>query len=193
LFLLVVALLVLCTSPAVLARDYELTPFLGLSFDTTEYDDVAPSYGLVFGIPLSDSAGLELLLSRQETEARVVDPALFAPAYESSADVDHLLFGGTYRGGSSQQTSRGFVNFSIGVARVNPPEGLDDSYSLSIAAGGGVQLRAGRRTRARLQASWISTNGGSGSLSCSSNGSCKISSDSLIGGIELSAGLTVAF
>jgi hypothetical protein len=191
--LVAVLMLPVLSAPAVASESgYELTPFLGVSFDTSAYEQIAPSYGLVLGLPMSDRAGLELLLSRQRADARVVDATFVEPTYESAVNVDHLHFGGIYLGGERRKPSRGFVNVSVGVARVDPPQGFEESFSLSFAAGGGVQVRAGRRTRARFQVSWISTNAGSGSVSCS-NGSCSITSESVAAGIELSAGLTVVF
>ncbi len=185
-------LLALCSASSVSAGQYEVTPFLGAGFESAEYDAVAPSYGVAFGLRLDDSKAFELWFSRQEVEARVVDATFAEPTYRVDADIERLHFGGEYRGGDSGRRSRGFVNFSLGLARIGGPSNFGDSYSFSMAFGGGVQLQAGRSTRVRFQASWISTNAGSGSITCTT-GSCAVQTESFIGGIELSIGLTFNF
>jgi hypothetical protein len=191
-FIAASALLVLCAPSIASARQYEVTPFLGASFETAGYSAVAPSYGVAFGVRLDDSKAMELWFSRQEAEARVVDPTYAEPTYHAEAEIDRLHFGGEYRGGNSSKRSRGFVNFSMGLARIGGPQSIGDSYSFSLAFGGGLQLQASDTTRVRFQTSWISTNAGSGSVTCTT-GSCVIQTEDFVGGIELSVGLTFNF
>jgi hypothetical protein len=191
--------IVVCLASALLvpsmtaaAGSLELTPLVGASFDTSDSGNVVPSYGVVFGFPRGPGTGLELLLIRQRADAKVEDPEGSGDVYAADADVDHLHFGGIYIGGRPEKKSRGFVSFSMGLTRLDAPSGFGDEYSFSFAVGGGLQVRLGNRTRLRFQASWFSRNAGPAGVSCRT-GSCRIVSDSFIGGIEFSTGLTIGF
>jgi hypothetical protein len=194
-------LLALCAAlalaPAAAARDYELTPLLGLRFDGDLFSpdsplEEGPSYGLVFGIPLSDSTAFELLVSRQDSEAEIRDEVQ-GSTVDVDVNVDHYHFAGVYQGGSSSDRRRGFVTISAGVTRFDPPSGYDGQMELSFALGGGFRFRIGERTRARLQARWISTDTGSGDSITCRNGSCVVIRDSYVSELELSGGVTFRF
>jgi hypothetical protein len=187
----VLALLLTCGSTSVSAKGFELTPFLGFSIDAESYGDALPSYGLVFGMPKTESAAFEVILTRQIADARVGDP-FAGPTTEAEVQIDRLHFGGVYTNGDGRKKLRGFVTFTLGVTHMTPPTGFSDGWDPSFAIGGGAKIRAGEKTRIRLQAKWVSINAGSGTLACVS-GTCVISNDNLVGGVELSTGVTIVF
>jgi hypothetical protein len=187
--------LLLVALPAA-ARDYELTPFVGLRladpFSSDDGLDDGASFGVVFGIPLTDNTAFELLFSRQDTDAEIEDE-IQGDRIDVGVDVDHYHFAGVYQGGSAGDRRRGFVTVSAGITRFDPPSDFDGQTELSFALGGGFRWRVGDRTRARFQLRWISTDVGSGDSIACRNSSCVIVTDEYLGQVELSAGVTFRF
>jgi hypothetical protein len=149
---------------------FEVTPFVGyrlagevddfadIGFDTpsdVEIDE-APTYGLIFDIPLSPNWQLELLASRQNTSFSA-DEGLLSPS-EDLGDVDLGLYhaGFVLQWGDGQVSP--FAVATLGLARIEPDlVALDAENYLSGTLGGGVKIFFSENVGLRLEArgTWI--------------------------------------
>jgi opacity protein-like surface antigen len=149
---------------------FEVTPFVGYRL-TGEVDnsadigfdfrsdveiDEAPTYGLIFDIPLSPNWQLELMASRQNTSF-TVDEGLLSPS-ENLGDVDLNLFqaGFLLQWGEGQVSP--FAVATLGLARLEPDfVELDAENYLAGTVGGGIKVFLSENVGLRFEGrgTWI--------------------------------------
>lgn len=149
------ALLLILIPAAALAQvpRFEVTPFagyrltgeiensadIGFDFESDVEIDEAPTYGVIFDIPLSPNWQLELMASRQNTSF-IVDEGLLSPS-ENLGDVDLSLFqaGFLLQWGEGQVSP--FAVATLGLARLEPDfVELDAENYFAGTFGGGVKI-----------------------------------------------------
>ena len=171
LFALVLLFPLIPAAAAAQVARFEVTPFvgyrlsgeidnsadIGFDFRSDVEIDEAPTYGLIFDIPLSPNWQLELLASRQNTSF-IVDPGLLSPS-EDLGDVDL----GLYHAGFVLNWGEGQVNpfavATLGLARLEPDfVELDAENYLSGTVGGGVKIFFSENVGLRFEGrgTWIS-------------------------------------
>lgn len=139
-----------------LAGEIDNSADIGFDFRSDVEIDEAPTYGVIFDIPLSRNWQLELLASRQNTSF-TVDEGLLSPS-ENLGDVDL----GLYQAGFVLQWGDGQVNpfavATLGLARIEPDfVELDAENYLSGSFGGGVKIFFSENVGLRLEGrgTWI--------------------------------------
>src|SRR5690606_37443774 len=101
--------------------------------------DEGSSFGLTFGIPLSNNMQLELLASRQDTELNF-DSGLFGGNFDvADVTVDYYHVGVLFQGGHADV--RPFFVASAGITDLDPDvPGADSEARFSMSLGGGVKV-----------------------------------------------------
>lgn len=149
---------------------FEVTPFvgyrlggevdnsadIGFDFRSDVEIDEAPTYGLIFDIPLSPNWQLELMASRQNTSF-TVDEGLLSPS-ENLGDVDLNLFqaGFLLQWGEGQVSP--FAVATLGLARIEPDfVELDAENYLAGTVGGGIKVFLSENVGLRVEGrgTWI--------------------------------------
>lgn len=158
----------LLAAPASLAQSgrpgkIELTPYVSYRFggevrdedfhrDRNNSTDIEESeaYGVTLDVPITRGLSLELLVSRQQTQAQF-DEGLFEPSFDlGDIDVTYGHVGVLYQWNLGQVNP--FVVGSIGGTLFDPSfPGADEETRLSIGLGGGVKLFFSEHVGVRLE------------------------------------------
>jgi hypothetical protein len=143
--------------PAV-AGDWEIAPFVGfvtggsvdnLTTGASSGFDSGASLGLMADFRLGEESWLEIIWSRQKTEA--CTECLWDRQEPFEVDIDYLHVGGMYQ--PAREKVRPFVLASVGFTRFAPsPGGFKNQIFLSGAVGGGAKFFFGPRIGLRLDA-----------------------------------------
>jgi len=141
----------------------ELTPYVSYRFggevrdedfhrdrhDSTDIEE-SEAYGVTLDVPIAGGFSLELLVSRQQTEAQF-DEGLFEPSLDlGDIDVTYGHVGVLYQWRLGQVNP--FVVGSIGGTLFDPSfPGADEETRVSIGLGGGVKLFLSEHVGVRLE------------------------------------------
>ncbi len=142
---------------------FELTPYVAYRFggevrsnddyhdryDSTDIDE-SEAYGVTLDVPVAGGFSIELLVSRQQTQAQF-DEGLFEPSFSlGDIDVTYGHVGALYQWHLGQ--ARPFVVGSIGGTLFDPSfPGADDETRVSIGLGGGVKVFFAEHFGVRLE------------------------------------------
>jgi outer membrane protein W len=197
-------LAVVCCAGTVSAVSFEITPFVAAR-TTGEFDDIVTpliseveidsgtSFGVTFGMDLTDNWQIELLYSTQTSDFSAT-PAV-GPV-EELGDIDSTMIhvGGLYHFKDPIDTLRPFVSFSVGGMTFDP-EAFEDDTKFSLSLGGGAKYmindRIGLRFQGRLITSEINDED---ELYCDPFFGCYVVEDSnFLTQFEVAAGLVIRF
>jgi len=159
-----VVLTALAGAPAAYAAPdgFELTPYVAYRFggeiedrddfyrgDTTDIDE-SEAFGVTLDIPLDGGFKLELLVSRQQSEAQF-DGGLFEPSFNlGDIDVTYGHVGLLYEWQPGHL--RPFIVGSAGATLLDPSfPNADEETKFSIAFGGGVKVFLAEHVGLRLE------------------------------------------
>lgn len=153
--------------------------------------DEGASNGVVFRIPDSTNAYIELYYSTQQTRTEADGSVTGDPFFDMEVSYFHV--GGMREFGESRH--RPYLLATIGLARFDPEGGsLDAETRLSLGIGGGYRFSLTRHTRLRLEARALGTAFDTGGALFCANGRCSIEvSGRAFWQTELSVSVGVAF
>lgn len=182
------------------AGDWELAPFAGfvtggsvdnLTTGASSDFDSGLAYGLLADFRLGEESWLEVIWSRQKTEACTA--CLWDRQEPFEVGIDYLHVGGMYQ--PARDKVRPFVLASLGFTRYSPAtSGFKNQIFFSGAVGGGAKFFFGQRIGLRLDARLWGTFGSGSFGGYCGEGGCAIGFSG--GGIlqlEAIAALVIAF
>jgi outer membrane protein W len=158
---------VICCAGMASAVTFEVTPFVGAR-TTGEFDDIVTplireveidggtSFGLTFGLELTDNWQIELLYSTQTSDF-TASPAKGPVLSLGDIDTTVIHVGGLYQFRDSSDELRPFFSFGLGGTIFDPEEFNEDDTKLSMSLGGGLKYMFNDRFGLRFQGRFISS------------------------------------